>query len=105
MPVLVAIERAGVRVDGRGAAARSPSASSASSTRCSRRIFELAGAEFNIGSPKQLGEVLFEKLQLPVLKRTGTTRAISTAVDVLEELALTHELPQPRARVARAVRS
>ena len=42
---------------------------------------------FNIGSPKQLGEVLFEKLKLPVLKRTGTTRTPSTAVEVLEELA------------------
>ena len=43
---------------------------------------------------KQLGEILFEKLQLPALKKTGKTRSASTAVEVLEELALTHELPR-----------
>src|SRR5581483_2107058 len=41
-----------------------------------------------------LAEVLFDKLQLPVLKRTGTSRAPSTAVEVLEELALAHDLPR-----------
>jgi DNA polymerase-1 len=60
----------------------------------SARVFELAGEAFNINSPKQLGEILFQKLKLPVLKKTGTTRAASTSVDVLEELALTHELPR-----------
>jgi DNA polymerase-1 len=60
----------------------------------STRIFELANFEFNINSPKQLAEVLFDKLQLPALKRTGKTRAVSTAVEVLEELALTHDLPR-----------
>ena len=54
----------------------------------------MAGGEFNINSPKQLAEVLFDKLQLPVLKRTGTSKAPSTAVDVLEELALTHDMPR-----------
>ena len=58
----------------------------------SRQIFTLAGGEFNIGSPKQLAEILFEKLQLPVLKRTGTSRAPSTAVEVLEELAAQHDI-------------
>ena len=58
------------------------------------RSFELAGGEFNINSPKQLAEILFDKLQLPVLKRTGTSRAPSTAVEVLEELALAHDLPR-----------
>jgi hypothetical protein len=60
----------------------------------STQIYALAGLEFNINSPKQLSEVLFDKMQLPVLKRTGASRAPSTAVEVLEELALTHELPR-----------
>ena len=50
--------------------------------------------KFNINSPKQLSEVLFEKLQLPALKKTGKTRATSTSVTVLEELAQMHELPR-----------
>lgn len=48
-------------------------------------IYRQAGEEFNIGSPKQLGEILFEKLKLPVIKKTKT--GYSTAVDVLEKLA------------------
>ena len=93
VPVLVAMEQAGIRVD--------CAVLSIQSTRLerdleslSRRIFDLAGLEFNIGSPKQLGEVLFEKLQLPAGMRSGRTGAVSTAVDVLQELALTHELPR-----------
>ena len=78
----------------RGLRSAVASDSSASSTELGAPIFELAGVEFNINSPKQLAEVLFDKLQLPVLKRTGKTRAASTAVEVLEELALTHELPR-----------
>ena len=58
----------------------------------SRQIFALAGGEFNIASPKQLAEILFEKMQLPVLKRTGTARTASTAVEVLEELAAQHDI-------------
>jgi DNA polymerase-1 len=57
-------------------------------------IYRMAGGEFNINSPKQLAEILFDKMQLPVLKRTGTSKAPSTAVEVLEELALTHDLPR-----------
>ncbi|MFC0297288.1 DNA polymerase I [Geobacillus jurassicus] len=55
-----------------------------------RRIYELAGQEFNINSPKQLGVILFEKLQLPVLKKTKT--GYSTSADVLEKLAPYHEI-------------
>jgi DNA polymerase-1 len=55
-------------------------------------IYEQAGQQFNIESPKQLAEVLFERLKLPVLKRTKTTGA-STDADVLEELAALHPLP------------
>ncbi len=93
VPVLMAIERAGVRVDSGVLASLSQRLERDMQAR-SDRIFDLAGEPFNIGSPKQLGEILFEKLKLPVLKKTGTTRAASTSVDVLEELAATHELPR-----------
>jgi DNA polymerase-1 len=59
--------------------------------RTTKEIFGLAGEEFNIGSPKQLAYILFEKLKLPVVKRTKT--GYSTDADVLEQLALGHELP------------
>jgi DNA polymerase-1 len=93
VPVLVDLELAGVRIDAGALAALSQRIEQELGER-SRRIFELAGVEFNINSPKQLSEILFDKLQLPALKRTGKTRAASTAVDVLEELALAHDLPR-----------
>nr|WP_276540999.1 DNA polymerase I [Salipaludibacillus agaradhaerens] len=55
-----------------------------------KEIYELAGTEFNINSPKQLGEVLFEKLNLPVIKKTKT--GYSTSADVLEKLQDSHEV-------------
>ncbi len=55
-------------------------------------IYTIAGEEFNISSPKQLGRILFDKFQLPVLKKTKT--GASTDASVLEKLALLHELPQ-----------
>ncbi len=58
-----------------------------------REVHSLAGDEFNLGSPKQLGEVLFEKLQLPVIKKTPKGAA-STAEEVLQELALDYPLPK-----------
>ena len=51
-------------------------------------IFRMAGGEFNINSPKQLSEILFDKLQLPASRKTGKTRTASTAVEVLEELGV-----------------
>ena len=93
IPVLVAMERAGVRLDGPALAAQSQKIEQELTLRTAQ-IYEAAGGEFNINSPKQLSEILFDKLQLPVLKRTGASRAPSTAVDVLEELALTHDLPR-----------
>lgn len=93
VPILAALERTGVRVD--------VAALSAQATRVDRElnelgaeIYRLAGETFNINSPKQLADVLFEKLKLPVLKRTGATRTASTAVEVLEELAQSHDLPR-----------
>jgi DNA polymerase I len=93
VPVLIAVERAGIRIDGPALGAQSTQVEHELARR-SAQIFEMAGGEFNINSPKQLAEILFDKLQLPVLKRTGTARAPSTAVEVLEELALAHDLPR-----------
>ncbi|MBA3036088.1 MAG: DNA polymerase I, partial [Desulfobacterium sp.] len=56
-------------------------------------IYSVAGMTFNIKSPQQLGEVLFEKLLLPVKKKTKKKTGYSTDVDVLTELAQNHELP------------
>jgi DNA polymerase-1 len=93
IPVLIAVEQAGIRVDGPLLASQSQKLEQELAQRTAQ-IYEQAGGEFNIGSPKQLSDVLFDKLQLPVLKRTGTSRAPSTAVEVLEELALAHDLPR-----------
>jgi DNA polymerase-1 len=93
VPVLIAVEQAGVRIDA-GVLASQSAGVERELDALSRRIFALAGLEFNINSPRQLGEVLFEKLQMPGVKRTGRTRAISTAFEVLEELAAAHELPR-----------
>jgi DNA polymerase-1 len=93
IPVLADIEQAGILIDGPALASQSQHIEQ-ELAQYSARIYELAGEVFNVNSPKQLGEILFEKLQLPTLKKTGKTRAYSTAVEVLEELALTHELPR-----------
>ncbi|EKF72984.1 DNA polymerase I [Alcanivorax hongdengensis A-11-3] len=57
------------------------------------KAFEIAGQEFNLASPKQLGEILYEKLEIPVIKKTPKG-APSTAEPVLQELALEYPLPQ-----------
>lgn len=57
-------------------------------------IYEIAGGEFNINSPKQLGEILFHKLKLPMVKKTRKTKDFSTSEEVLEELAKEYEFPQ-----------
>lgn len=92
-PVLADIERAGVKVDSAVLGRLSERLERDLAVR-SAKIFELAGESFNINSPKQLSEILFDKLKLPAGKRTGKTRVASTAVEVLEELALMHELPR-----------
>ena len=88
--VLAGMERHGIRVD----PARLGEFSRELEVhleRTTRDIYRLAGEEFNIGSPKQLAHILFEKLKLPVVKRTKT--GYSTDADVLEQLAIGHELP------------
>ena len=91
MPILAELERTGVRVDVKSLASQAVTLDR-ELTDLSRQIYAQAGTEFNIASPKQLAEILFEKMQLPVLKRTGTARTASTAVEVLEELAAQHEI-------------
>ncbi len=93
VPILAGLERVGVKVDTHSLGSQAARMEHEMNA-LAAEIFRQAGETFNIGSPKQLGEVLFDKLQLPVLKRTGTTRTPSTAVEVLEELALTHDLPR-----------
>jgi DNA polymerase-1 len=93
VPVLADVERAGILVD-RATLASQSERIERDLNALTLRIYALAGQEFNVNSPKQLGEILFDKLQLPALKKTGKTRSASTAVEVLEELAQTHELPR-----------
>jgi len=92
IPVLAEMEAAGVKVDVSTLAGISGRMQIELDTLCAA-IYTHAGGEFNINSPKQLGDVLFTKLNLQTAKKAGKTGAISTAQDVLEELALGHELP------------
>jgi len=93
IPVLAAMERAGVRIDGVALAGQSRQIEQ-TLTRLTAQIFELSGEPFNINSPQQLSRILFDRLQLPALKRNVKTKTASTAVEVLEELALVHDLPR-----------
>jgi DNA polymerase-1 len=91
--VLAAMERHGIRVD--PAALASMSASMENEIRVlERQIWELAGGEFNINSPGQLAEILFDKLNLVPATKRSRARSRSTAADILTELALLHELPR-----------
>ena len=60
----------------------------------SAEIYELAGVEFNINSPSQLADILFDKMGLPTFKKTEKQRRASTSVEVLEELAVSFPLPR-----------
>jgi DNA polymerase-1 len=88
--VLSDMERAGVRVDEAVLAKLSDEYESQLS-RIEGRIFALAGESFQVASPKQLQRILFEKLKLPVIKKTKT--GYSTDEGVLEQLSVHHELP------------
>ncbi len=92
-PVLYRMEQAGVRID--TSALRGLSKRFAIELeRVSGRIFELAGRQFNINSPKQLGEVLFTHMGLPAPTIRGKGKIVSTAQDVLEQLAEHNEVPR-----------
>ncbi len=93
VPVLARMEEAGVKID-RKALAEMSSRLEREIEAKAREIYECCGAEFNINSPKQLGDVLFNKLNLPKPVKYGKGRTISTAVDVLESLAASHQAPR-----------
>ena len=91
VPVVAAMEREGIRVDPTTLAELSRDFEHRIAE-IERAIFRAVGNEFNIGSTKQLGDVLFEKLQLPG-GRKGKTGAYGTDASILEELAPMHEVP------------
>ncbi len=90
IPVLALMERHGIRVDP-GRLEVFAKELERQVDNLTREIYALAGEEFNIGSPKQLGQILFEKLKLPAFRRTKT--GYSTDERVLTDLAAGHELP------------
>ncbi|WP_027858350.1 DNA polymerase I [Marinobacterium jannaschii] len=92
IPVLSRIERNGARVDARLLGEQSVEIA-ARLVELEREAFDLAGKEFNLSSPKQLQQILFEEQKIPVLKKTPKG-APSTAEEVLQELALDYPLPK-----------
>jgi len=93
VPVLTRMEQAGVAID-RTALNKMSERLEREIDAKAKEIYECCGSEFNINSPKQLGDVLFNKLNLPKPVKYGKGKTISTAVDVLEELAASHQAPK-----------
>ncbi|MEI4197494.1 DNA polymerase I [Roseovarius sp. E0-M6] len=91
VPVLARMERHGIMVD-RNTLSRMSAKFAQKMAALEAEIHELAGRSFNVGSPKQLGEILFDEMALEGGKR-GKTGAYATGADVLEDLATLHELP------------
>jgi DNA polymerase-1 len=91
VPVLARMEQAGVKIDIPALAKMSTELEREIGTKA-KEIQEAAGTEFNIGSPRQLGDVLFNRMNLPKPVKYGKGRTISTAVDVLEDLAESHPI-------------
>jgi DNA polymerase-1 len=91
LPVLARMEDAGVKIDTSALGRMAVELEKQCDAR-SKEIHAIAGSEFNVNSPKQLGDVLFNKLGLPKPVKYGKGKTISTAVDVLEELAIEHEI-------------
>jgi DNA polymerase I len=93
VPVLLSMEKGGVRID--SAVLNKMSATlSSEMERVSEAIYACCGHRFNINSPKQLGDVLFNKMGLPKPLKYGKGKVVSTAQDVMEELAAHHEAPR-----------
>jgi DNA polymerase-1 len=93
VPVLARMEDVGVKIDTTVLGRMSERLQRESEAKA-REIYDRCGLEFNINSPKQLGDVLFNKLALPMPVKYGKGKKISTAVDVLEGLAEEHEVPR-----------
>jgi DNA polymerase I len=93
VPVLARMEEAGVKID-TGALARMSSRLEHEIASKAKEIHDHCGVEFNINSPRQLGDVLFNRLNLPKPVKYGKGKTISTAVDVLEGLAADHQVPR-----------
>ncbi len=93
VPVLARMEDAGVKLDCDVLAEMSQRLEFDINAKA-REVYDKSGFEFNINSPKQLGDVLFNKLSLPKPMKYGKGKTISTAVDVLEGLASEHEVPR-----------
>jgi DNA polymerase-1 len=93
VPVLARMEEAGVKIDPAALGEMSVKLQREAEAKA-RDIYERCGVEFNINSPKQLGDVLFNRLGLPMPVKYGKGKKISTAVDVLEGLAADHEVPR-----------
>ena len=91
VPVLAHMEMAGIQVD-RDTLSRMSNAFAQKMAGLEAEIQEQAGQSFNVGSPKQLGEILFDKLGLPGGEK-GKTGAYGTGADILEDLATEHTLP------------
>ena len=89
--VLARMEHAGIRID-TGELARLSELMETGIARLTLEVHALAGREFNISSPQQLGKVLFEEMKLPAPVKYGKGKTISTAVDVLEGLAAEHAI-------------
>jgi DNA polymerase-1 len=93
VPVLARMEDAGVKID-TAALARMSTKLEGEIEAKAQEIYQRCGLQFNINSPKQLGDVLFNKLGLPMPVKYGKGKKISTAVDILEGLAEEHEAPR-----------